>query len=221
MLVPDKLRMSDLEEAVTRYERNLERAGRYLSSRGIPKWAAVAARLGVCSDPVPQHEAMRDRLSIPYLTVAGPSTLKFRCIQHDDCKQEGCIKYLGAEGDEPRLYNVVDLLVPSPVLCVTEGELDCITVSKVCGTPCVAYPGVSAWRPYMTRAISDYEKVIVIADGDKPGRAAAKEIAKRIGGEVILLPDGHDSNSYVNERGPGALLEVLGFKPDYDEEPPF
>ena len=45
---------------------------------------------------------------------------------------------MGLEGYETCLFNVMDLSKPGDAICVTEGELDAITLS-MCGIPAAPY----------------------------------------------------------------------------------
>jgi DNA primase len=199
------LRKPLLEQAVARYEANLDAdAARYLTARGITKEAALKFRIGRCSEPIPEHEPMRGRLAIPYLTVSGPIGVKFRTMTGEEPK------YMCEPGQPPLLFNARDLLRDADVLYVCEGELDAVVVSGVLGLPCVAFPGVSNWRPYYNRAVSpDWEQIYVIADGDEVGRGAARDIAKHLRARVIRMPDGHDLSSFYVENGRDETLRKL------------
>jgi DNA primase len=116
------------------------------------------------------------------------------------------------------LFNSRDLLTDADVLYVTEGELDAVTVSGTLGLPCIGYPGTESWRPYMTRAISnDWSRIIVIADGDKPGREAARSVARHFPGvaRVWRCPDGEDTNSLLMQHGVDQLKEALSAETEY------
>lgn len=201
-----------LATAVSEYERHLDLAVPYLNLRGITVDVAHRFRLGVVSGDVPpEHEDFRGRLVVPYLAPAGPVAIKARCIRHDDCGSVGCVKYLGESDVPPLLYNVMDLNRDDSVLYIAEGELDALILSGELGLPAVGYPGTANWRGYMTRAIGpDWPKVVVVADGDEPGRKAAKEVARKFRGRVVKLPDGHDCTSFFVEFGADALLNLLG-----------
>ncbi len=204
-------RKNTLELATARYEAALDaETARYLVARGVTKEVALKARLGLCSSPFPEHEQMQGRLAIPYLTVTGPLTIKFRCIRAHNCKEEGCPKYMAEADQPPLLFNATDLLRDEDSLFVCEGELDAVVVSGVCGLPCVAFPGASNWRPYFNRAVGpDWGAIRVIADGDKPGRDAARDVAKHLRARVVKMPDGHDATSFLMEFGRDALVDKL------------
>lgn len=200
-----------LESAVAKYEQTLDSGAAYLVARGVTKEAAKRHRLGVCSNPPPEHAAMRGMLAVPYLTVSGPIAVKFRCIQPGcDCKAEGHPKYLCEPDLPPLLYNATDLLREDDTLYVVEGELDAVIVSAVLGLACVGFPGSGNWRDSFGRAITtDWERILVVADGDQAGRNAAKDVAKHLRGRVIRLSDGDDATSFYLREGRDAILAKL------------
>lgn len=183
----------------------------YLAGRGIGH-AAKRYRLGFVADPMPGHEAMKGRLSIPYLTASGVVDIKFRCVEHADCKAAHCPKYLGVEGGGGWLYNARAVLAAQEHVVITEGEFDAMAVSALAGIPAVGYPGTSTWQKskHWPRVFAGLD-VVVVADGDKPGLDAAKLVAKSIeGARVVAMPDGEDANSFLVQRGPDEFRERLG-----------
>lgn len=207
------MRKQSLEKAATKYAANLDKAASYLSGRGLSKESAEALRLGVVgSDPEPGHEMMVDRLAIPYITRSGIVDMKFRCLQHDDCKQYDCVKYLALGGYEgSRLYNVNAFFADSDFIVITEGEPDTWISHYELGIPSVGCPGVQRWEPHFARCFSGYERIILFAHGDTSGR----DFAKRVAGElpqtqVINLPNGEDVNSLFLSEGRESLLRRAG-----------
>lgn len=215
----ETLRSQFLEEAVTRYQQYAILAEEFVASRyGLTTETIEKLRFGVVEDPFPQHDNMAGRLCIPYLDAHGqPRALKFRCMLHGDCKAENCVKYLGEESTEPRLYNVVSLVDDTATtLFVTEGELDCAVLTQL-GLATVGYPGTGSWRPEFTRAVGpDWNRITVIADGDSAGLGAAKKVAKELKADVIECPAGHDISSLHVSGGEGAVLRLLGIEAEED-----
>lgn len=168
----------------------------------------ASASAGRRSGAAVGHEQYRGRLAIPYLTGAGITSLRFRALPPDS----EAPKYLSLPGEEARIYNPAGLSRPEPYVCVTEGELDCITAT-LCDLPAIGIPGASMWRPYFGRALRWYQQVFVLADSDDKGAGLkfAEQIANSVKNVVIVpMPDGHDVNSYYCENGPEALRERLG-----------
>lgn len=158
------------------------------------------------------------RLSIPYMTPGGVVQIKYRCaneLHHEGAKhiEPDCPKYLYEAGTGTYLYNAQVLIHASETVVITEGELDAICVQAYTGLPAVAYPGVETWKkhPHWRLCFEGVSSVIVIADGDKPGRESALRVAESIGlsARVVDLPNGHDSNSYIASESAGTFLERL------------
>lgn len=179
----------------------------YLKSRGM-LWASVQYfKLGVVDDPLPGHEKYRGRLAIPYITRSGVVSMRFRAIPPDDSPA----KYLSLPGDPPRLFNPLDLDRREPFVCITEGEFDAITAHQA-GLPAVGVPGVQAWGSFWPRMFDGYETVYILADNDDKGQGAAfaEKVASQVpNSRVVLMPEGHDVNSYVLAEGPDALIARL------------
>lgn len=188
----------------------------YILKRGLDETLIRRYRLGYVGIPhKPEHEPFTGRMAIPYLTHAGVVDIKFRCIEQHDCKQAKCTKYLYVTGGGNRLYNARAVLAADDQVVITEGELDAMAVSGMCGIPAVGYPGVDSWGH---RLNSHWPRVfhglsaIVVADGDEPGLKAAKAVAKTIeNARVVPMPDGHDSNSFIAEHGPDDFGERIGW----------
>lgn len=200
-----------LAQATEKYADSLvgSAAEEYLAGRGIPADVAGGFRLGFVSDPIEGHERFRGRLAIPYLTPTGAVGMRFRSLD-----PEGDPKYDSEAGQRTALFNVRDLHRSEPWVCITEGELDCLVVSGIVGVPAVGVPGVEHWKKngsVWSRLFQDYETVYVLADGDKPGRAMAKDVARLVENPVVIdLPDGRDVNELVVAEGPDFLLNLMG-----------
>lgn len=210
--MPSSAARTSLASETEELHRNLDRVAPYLTSRGIGRDAAERFRLGF--DP----GAGRYGLTIPYLTPAGPWQIKRRCAQQHDCKTEGHDKYLGEAGVKPHLYNAQCLLTAERVLIV-EGELDVVACAQA-GIPAVGVPGNHAWKA-MSRpwrwCFDSVDEVVVVADGDDPGRKLAEQVAASlrdsIPGEVkvVVMPDGFDANRGLAENGEDWFLEKIGW----------
>jgi DNA primase len=104
---------------------------------------------------------------------------------------------------------VVRLGEPGDVLMVGEGIETCLAAMQATGKPAWAALSTSGLRSLiLPRAIA---KVIVLADGDEPGEAAAQDCARRWQREgrsvrIARPPSGLDFNDLLNARNP-ALKE--------------
>lgn len=189
-----------------RYAENLGAAAAYLSSRGITEGAARVFQLGVVS----VGEDFAGRLSIPYITRAGTVDVKYRCIDpaHLDHRGIACPKYGKESGLGVHLYNPGALIGNADRVVLTEGEFDAIAVQSLAGYPAVGYPGVDTWtkQEHWRLCFDSVAEVVIIADGDEPGRKAAERVQNSFGkmdllARVVEMPDGHDANSFLVTYG--------------------
>lgn len=197
---------NSLEEATGTYARQVAAAGPYLAARGIVEATANMFRLGFVAEPMIGHEQYAGRLAIPYLTPNGPVDLRFRAIREDDSP-----KYLSRPGADSQLYNVLAFQADTDVIAVCEGEMDTIITAGECGIPAVGVPGANGWKSWYARAFADYRKVIVLCDGDQPGRDLGKKIAQQIDvAMVVSMPDGMDVNEVFLSEGPDGIRKRVG-----------
>ena len=179
----------------------------YLADRGIDQDAANGYRLGLVTDPDPAHQAYAGRLSIPFITPTGVVYMRFRCLEDHKCEDHG--KYQGVSGDSTHLYNVSALHVAGDTIVVTEGELDAL-ISTEAGVPAVGVPGATNWKPFYYRLFDDYERVILVGDGDTAGREFVATLARNLGNSIRRpMPEGYDVNSYVLEHGVDEYLAYV------------
>lgn len=201
---------ASLQRAAEQYHQSLDDAAlAYLETRGLQDEETLAGYLlGVIREPIPGHEAYVGRLSIPYLTPAGVVALRFRCIEHVKC--EGHAKYLDLPGQETRLYNVAALRSAADTIYVTEGELDAISATVV-GYPAVGVSGMGKWKAHWARNLEDFEEIVVLADGDKPGRDFAEGVRSKLDRvRVVHMPQGTDVNEVLVHQGLDTFKELVG-----------
>lgn len=210
--LPSAKRRESLASSTAEYAANIELALPYLTSRGIDKATAVAWQLGFVAEPAPGHERFQGWLSIPYLTEAGPVSLKFRCAQPHHCQDiPDHRKYDSEQGSGTYLFGVRALAADSTFVCVTEGELDCIVANNVALLPSVGVSGTTKWRAHWAYIFEGYADVVVLKDGDAAGDALARNVLSAVPhARVAAMPDGHDVNSFVSEFGGPALRERVG-----------
>lgn len=207
MKLPSSVARNSLAEKIRDAHRNVSSASHYLDSRGISTDSAELFQLGVADG----------RLTIPYLTPAGPLLIKYRCLQKHNCKEHGHGKYMYDTGASLHLYNA-SVLLTAELVVVVEGEIDAISVTQL-GVPAVAYPGAGQWKahPHWRWCFDSLDDVIIVADADEPGRKAAANVAESLRQSVsadvrvIHLPgdDGTDTNSYIAQHGEHNYLQRL------------
>ena len=170
--------------------------------------------LGYVEHPLPGHELYAGKLSIPYWTRSGFVSMRFRTLPEmvDGVPQpfEGP-KYLSVHGDMPRMFNADALNRREPYVCICEGEIDTISASQA-GLPAVGIAGVNGWRDYFARCFNGYEAVYVLCDNDDKGQGAT--FGEKVAGQIansrmVLMPAGHDVNSFLVAEGPEALRARL------------
>lgn len=206
-----------LEAQARQFHAQVGAASQYLTSRKISEAAVKRFMLGYVAES--DNPSIVGRLSIPYLTPAGVVNLKYRCIADHDCRgAENHAKYLyGDGGTRHNLFNAQTLLTAERVV-VCEGELD-VVAAEMAGISAVGYPGVQSWKPnpHFRWCFDSVSDVAVVADGDDPGRKAAKEVAASLRDavdasvRVVYLPDGSDTNSFIAEYGDVDYLERIGW----------
>lgn len=189
-----------------RYAENIGEAAAYLNSRGITEEVARAFGLGVVTDT----DSFLGRLSIPYQTPSGVVDIKYRCIDpaHGDHHGLSCPKYGKESGLGVHLFNGRALIGNAQRVVLTEGEMDAIAVQSLAGYPAVGYPGVDTWQKqeHWRLCFDSVAEVVIIADGDDPGRKAAERVENSFSkmdllARVVEMPDGHDANSFLIQFG--------------------
>lgn len=212
-----RARKASLDRIAKSYHESLDDSTlEYFANRGLSEEDLRAFRIGSVVEPAEGHEMYAGRACIPYMTPTGTVNLKFRCIEDHRCKDHGHEKYYALSGYGTRLYNVLALQKDSPTIAITEGEIDAMSVQARLGIPCVGYPGATQWQgnTHWPLCFEGYQTVYVIADGDKPGRDAAKQVASTLrNAQVVHCEDGEDANSLLmTEEGEQWLANKLGIE---------
>ena len=213
--VLSKKRKQLLGSATKRYlESRDERTLEYFNSRGLDRDTLDEFQIGTVVEPADDsHEMYIGRAVIPYVTKTGVVNLKFRCIEDHRCKDYGHEKYYSLSGYGTRLYNTLALFQDSGAIAITEGEIDAMSIQAILGMPAIGYPGATQWQgnKHWPLIFEGYSTVWVVADGDKPGRDAAKEVAATMrNAQVVRCKDGEDANSLLQtEEGQEWLAERL------------
>lgn len=183
--------------------------------RGLTDETIRRFRLGAVVDPDGLDETARGWLAIPYITPTGVVALRFRRPPGSDDSK----KYWQPPGSDLTIFNTPVLADPrTRWVVITEGEFDAMIAAQ-CGLPAIGIPGASAWQDHYTAVFEGYERVIICGDNDDTGagKKFAAQVAKDVPNPaVMLMPEGHDVNSYFLEYGARGLREYL--KVDRKEE---
>lgn len=217
MLVPSKEFKTSLEIATSRFQTDLEgpegrRGLQFLTDRGITRQAMDYFRLGYVLDPEPEFMRFQGMISIPYITRGGIVSIRFRAVPDDEGNLRTS-KYLSLHGAAgmSRIYNTRAFDRPERFICVCEGEFDTM-VAAMCGLPAVGFPGAKNWRKEFA-GMFRYRTTYVLADNDDKGDGInfSERIAEDVHDtRIIIMPRGHDVNSYYTDNGREALLAVTG-----------
>lgn len=203
-------RQEYMEEAVATYQAALDTAAaRYLLARGIEEAAAVTFRLGVVRNPLPGHEHYQGNIVIPYLDKDGKAlSMRFRCIQQHDCRENYHGKYMSLPDEPSRVFNISAIHQAGNVIHVTEGEFDAIVLNQI-GHYAVAIPGASGWQPHHRVMLAGFSRVWVWGDPDKAGAEFAGKVTRSlVNAKQVRLTEGDVTETYL-EGGQEALEELL------------
>lgn len=194
-----------LAKATQNYEGSLSEALPYLASRGITEATARTFRLGFVTNPETGHELYQGKLAIPYLTPSGVIDIRFRSLNADSGP-----KYLSRPGASTHIYNIQALTQDTGMLVVCEGEIDTIIASQV-GFTAVGLPGANNWKPYYSRVLDGWEKIMLFCDGDNAGREMAKTISRELDNVFpVFMPDNQDVNDVFLSEGAEGLRKRVG-----------
>lgn len=199
-----------LDLGTIKYQMAVEGVLPYLAARGLSEEIVAIAGLGVVTGEVKEHAHLSGRLWIPYMTDAGVVNANARCIEDHNCKASGHKKYLKPYGLKDSLYGVRYYADATSTMCVTEGELDAITLHML-KIPAVAVSGASKWRDHWTNVLDDFARVVVLSDGDTAGREFVGRVREAIPHALdIPMPNGEDVNSTYLKHGGGYLRSRIG-----------
>lgn len=162
-------------------------------------------------DPLPGHEYLTGRLSIPYITDAGTVNMTFRCIQNHDCKTESKHqKYMLWPKLSANLYHARSLQAAGEWIAVAEGEIDALTLN-ICGIPAVGISGVEKWQEFWPLIFDDFTRVYFFEDGDDPGKKLGDKLSGEVNSPVIRIkmPAKQDVNSIYVTQGRDALVRMI------------
>lgn len=194
-----------LAKATENYEQNLAEVLPYLEGRGITEATARMFRLGFVANPETGHEPYQGKLAIPYITPSGVIDIRFRSLSNDSGP-----KYLSRPGATTHIFNVMALQSDADVLVICEGEIDTIVATQV-GFAAVGLPGANNWKPFYSRVLADWEKIMLFCDGDNAGREMAKNITRELDNVFpVFMPDNCDVNDVYLQEGAEGLRKRVG-----------
>ena len=210
-----------LAEAALVYQAQMTARGlEYLARRGLDEAVAADFRIGLVSSPLSSHDHMAGRLVIPHIGPKGNVyDLRFRCIEHEDCKEAGCkSKYMGLPGVQTRTFNTRAIALAGDELHVTEGEIDAMSLAAA-GFQAIGIPGVNALPKHFPRMVAGFSSLTLWADGDDAGRGLAERVARVVPTvRILVMRTGMDVNSILMEGGADALRKLNAGESDFGPE---
>ena len=180
----------------------------------------LAAGLVIRKDNGGHYDRFRDRIVFPIRDIRG------RCIGFGGrAMGDGEPKYLNSpetvlfhKGRELYgLYEARQALRQIERFVVVEGYMDVVALARHGIDFSVATLGTATTEDHLNRLFRLTDNIDFCFDGDRAGKQAAWRALEtalpniREGRQVrfVFLPDGHDPDSFVNERGSNAFIEAL------------
>ena len=179
--------------------------------------AIEQAGLAVKKDNGGYYDRFRDRVLFPIYDMSGREVAFGGRILG-----EGKPKYMNSP--ESMIFNKSRLLFglhqhrdairKSRRAIVVEGNFDLLLLA-VHGIDNVVAPlGTALTRSHVKSLRGYCDEVVLLFDGDSAGLKAARRsipffLAEQVEGKVALLPEGHDPDSLVRERGAEGILQLL------------
>ncbi len=184
---------------------------------GIELKAAIEAGLLVEKEQGGTYDRFRDRIVFPISDISGRV-----CGFGGRIVGEGQPKYLNSP--ESPVFNKSKLLLGlyqqkeeirrKNGAILVEGNFDLISLVAGGCTNVVAPLGTALTREQLRLIKRFAERVTLLFDGDQAGTQAAVRgvpffLAEQVVGRVALLPDGHDPDTFIREKGLPALNKLL------------
>ena len=188
-----------------------------LQAKKLSIVAIEQAGLAVKKENGGYYDRFRDRVLFPIYDMSGREVAFGGRILGD-----GKPKYMNSP--ESMIFNKSRLLFglhqhrdairKSRRAIVVEGNFDLLLLA-VHGIDNVVAPlGTALTRSHIKSLRGYCDEVVLLFDGDSAGLKAARRsipffLAEQVEGKVALLPEGHDPDSLVRERGAQEVLQLL------------
>ena len=188
-----------------------------LQAKKISVVAVEQAGLAVKKESGGYYDRFRDRVLFPIYDLSGREVAFGGRILG-----EGKPKYMNSPEsmifDKSRLlfglYPHREAIRKSRTAIVVEGNFDLLLLA-VHGIDNVVAPlGTALTRSHIKSLRGYCDEVVLLFDGDSAGLKAARRsipffLAEQVEGKVALLPEGHDPDSLVREKGAEGILQLV------------
>ena len=188
-----------------------------LQAKKISVVAVEQAGLAVKKESGGYYDRFRDRVLFPIYDLSGREVAFGGRILG-----EGKPKYMNSPEsmifDKSRLlfglYQHREAIRNSRTAIVVEGNFDLLLLA-VHGIDNVVAPlGTALTRSHIKSLRGYCDEVVLLFDGDSAGLKAARRsipffLAEQVEGKVALLPEGHDPDSLVREKGAEGILYLV------------
>ena len=188
-----------------------------LQGMQLPAAAIERAGLAVKKDRGGYYDRFRDRIQFPIMNVSGQVVAFGGRILG-----EGRPKYMNSPEspvfDKSRLlfglFQHRETIRKSRQALVVEGNFDLVVLAAHGINNVVAPLGTALTRDHIRMLRGYCDEVVLLFDGDSAGLKAAMRsvpffLAEQVDARVAVLPDGHDPDSFVREKGPGGIEDLL------------
>ena len=195
----------------------------FLRGKNVPLETAVAAGVLKKSDKGRYYDLFRERVMFPIIDL----TQKKRVIGFGGRVLDDTLpKYVNTP--ETPLFHKGTCLYGFDVsrkairesgrAVLVEGYMDCLALRKHGVKEVVATLGTALSETPIRKLKGIGKEAVVVFDGDEAGKAAALRtlpmfLNERLSARAVVLPNGHDPDSFVNTSGPEAFSKLLDKAP--------
>jgi DNA primase len=112
------------------------------------------------------------------------------------------------------LFQAMETIRKTKELILVEGNVDLITMHKSGFTNTAAICGTAFTENHALLIKRNASKVIIMLDGDEPGKKSALKTAEILMGagmtpSIVVLPEDSDPDSFLNSAGPDELRDLI------------
>ena len=196
---------------------------RFLLSKSVPPETAVAAGVLKKSDKGHYYDLFRERVMFPIMDL----TQKRRVIAFGGRVLDDTLpKYVNTP-ETPLFHKGTCLygfgaarraIRETGRAVVVEGYMDCLALRKHGLKEVVATLGTALSETPVRKLKGIGKEAVVVFDADEAGKAAALRtlpifLNERLSARAVILPKGHDPDSFVNSNGQEAFSKLLDAAP--------